>query len=345
MVNKTFRILKDIASFILILVLIFFAMETLYRIYRSIKYKEFDFALKNKIEMKMLDSELGWKGNEYLGDIKAQNKKIMFIGDSFTHGLTIKKELLYYRVVKNYLNVEIFGYGGGGYGTLQEYLYLKRMMDLIKPDLVCLQVCSNDFINNSYSLEKKSVLNNSYAMRPYYINGQIKYSFPRKSLFMNKYLIPNSRLIYLISNRIDRICAALGKYRILNSVEYDIKKRGLENQEFRNSVIVTSEIINKIKILCSNCILVAFCVDDEEPYYSQFKIIFEQLGISLFEEIPELLKKAEKEGTETTLRDHSHWNEAGHEIVGKYLSKKIKSVLDTRQQVSNKEDGSVKNSI
>jgi alkylation response protein AidB-like acyl-CoA dehydrogenase len=47
-------------------------------------------------------------------------------------------------------------YGGHGYGTLQEYLVIDKYIDEIKPDLILLQVCSNDFTNNLENEAKSS---------------------------------------------------------------------------------------------------------------------------------------------------------------------------------------------
>ena len=35
--------------------------------------------------------------------------------------------------------------GGGGYGTLQQYLLLKKYFNKINPDIIIHQFCENDF--------------------------------------------------------------------------------------------------------------------------------------------------------------------------------------------------------
>jgi hypothetical protein len=51
------------------------------------------------------------------------------------------------------LGAESFAYGVMGYGTLQQYMILDRYLDEIQPGLIILQMCSNDLINNSLSVE------------------------------------------------------------------------------------------------------------------------------------------------------------------------------------------------
>ena len=55
--------------------------------------------------------------------------------------------------------MEVFAYGAGGYGTLQEYLILDEVVDHIRPTMLLWQFCSNDFINNDHALEVAGALN------------------------------------------------------------------------------------------------------------------------------------------------------------------------------------------
>ena len=52
-------------------------------------------------------------------------------------------------------------------GTLQEVMIVERHIREIMPDILILQVCQNDFINNSFELESKSYFNNNNLLRPY----------------------------------------------------------------------------------------------------------------------------------------------------------------------------------
>src|SRR5205085_1716107 len=71
------------------------------------------------------DSEFGWKGTFVSGDISTQKPKILFVGDSFTDGLGVPPDAMYFRVAAKLLGIEAFAYGGKGYGTLQELLVLE----------------------------------------------------------------------------------------------------------------------------------------------------------------------------------------------------------------------------
>ena len=100
--------------------------------------------------------------------------KILFLGDSFTMDPKAGNKEMYFSVVKSRLrdkyklDVAIFAAGGGGYGTLQEYLLIREYLPRIKPDILVLQFTDNDFVNNLYAWEKYSIARNQKYLRPYY---------------------------------------------------------------------------------------------------------------------------------------------------------------------------------
>ena len=55
----------------------------------------------------------------------------------------------------------------GGYGTLQSMLRAREVKSFFKPTLLVHQFCDNDFLNNSFELEQKSVVLNQWMLRPY----------------------------------------------------------------------------------------------------------------------------------------------------------------------------------
>jgi hypothetical protein len=111
----------------LTLIFIFFIGETATRTYHYF-YRNIQFFQRI---ITYCYSERCWEGKQILGDPKSKKVKIFFIGDSFTDGTGFSEKFMYYNVVKAKLNAEIFVYGGGAYGTLQEYLILNKLFDYI----------------------------------------------------------------------------------------------------------------------------------------------------------------------------------------------------------------------
>lgn len=97
------------------------------------------------------DVEYGKKGiNEF---------RILAIGDSFTWGgYGTELEETYLKILENKLNrggkqeFKVINAGVPGYGTKQEYLYLKERGINYEPDAVLLSFVLNDFVDNSVDL-------------------------------------------------------------------------------------------------------------------------------------------------------------------------------------------------
>lgn len=76
-------------------------------------------------------------GFRVFGNINSAKTKIFAIGDSITMGFCVSDGNTYYDYLKkNNNNIDLFAYGGAGYGTLQEYMILDKYFDIIKPDMV-----------------------------------------------------------------------------------------------------------------------------------------------------------------------------------------------------------------
>ena len=192
------------------------------------------FLIRGKVmpRSNILDNELGWKslpninykhtlpvygeiasssakyGFRVFGDPDTSKVKIFVIGDSFTQGGgTVSDGNVYYDYLKERNdNIEIFAYGCGGYGSLQEYMILNRYFDRIKPDIVLWQFSPNDIINNSFELEASAGANNNRMRRPYYKNGQVVWLYPHPS-WIYRNILRHSYFIRLAGIELDVIMA------------------------------------------------------------------------------------------------------------------------------------------
>jgi len=272
------------------------------------------------------DEEFGWKGKQIFGDSKTNKFKLFIVGDSFTHGMGVNEASLYYRFLQRQ-GVELFVYAGKGYGTLQEFLVINRYIDQIKPDLVILQVCANDFINNEWELESKSYINNNQTVRPYWINEHIQYKFPRlfggARVFLSRY----SRLAYRFFKRLERTNYSLVKRGLLQSVESEIAEKSMKFSAFKKSVQVTDLLIAKIKDRVGKTPLIAFTVDNDDPFFSQFERLFQKNNIAFVANIPQIISLKEAESGPMRLKDGSHWDERAHALAGQILLEYLNSTV------------------
>jgi len=103
-----------------------------------------------------VDYNTGHEGFRPYGDPNSSLPKLLVIGDSYTQAVEANNGRAYADVLADSLGLELFTYGQAGYGTYQQYLILHAYIDAIRPQILLLQVCDNDFIDNYTPLEYTS---------------------------------------------------------------------------------------------------------------------------------------------------------------------------------------------
>jgi hypothetical protein len=295
-----------------------------------------------------LDSELGWRATEYyeealvertkrgvpyavkrsqkqygfrqFGDPNSTKVKMLVIGDSFTHATAVSDDRTYHAWLSKLLDAEVFAYGAGGYGTLQEYLILDRYVDLIKPNMVLWQFCINDFINNDNELELLSRVNNNGLQRPYLVNGTVVHLSPKKSgKELREWINRHTRFLYFIVSRIDKFRAITFDY----TVESDIEAQGFEHSGFLRSVQVTDELIGRVRARVGALPIMAFSCGSGVPYSEGFARVTSHHGIEYWDDVADVVLGAEQRG-EDVLSSDEHWNEYGHKLIALQLAKHLR---------------------
>jgi len=271
------------------------------------------------------DPVLGWAQEFIWGDPQTHKFKIFLVGDSFTENNCFASPgHHYYEFLKKKLpEAEIFVFGAGGYGTLQEYLIIDRYIDKIRPDLLVLQFCSNDFINNSYVLENKSFIHNNESKRPYYENGEIVYRYSRGPVLLRE-LAHYSRIGYYFCVAFDKALAVAASAKVFDTIENDIKAQGLSLADFRESVKTTSTLIGMIRKRAGSIPLISFPVWSDEPFFGQAKKIFSDNQVIFLDRIPVIIFEVERKARSGRVNGSSHWSDVGHLVCGEYLAEYIR---------------------
>ena len=278
------------------------------------------------------DARLGWKANAFrvFGDVDAARPKLLVIGDSFTQAVNVPAGKTYAALLAAALDVEVFSYGGGGFGTLQELMVLEDVIDTIDPDIVLLQFCSNDFINNSVELESKSSINNNNGLvRPYLSSsGAIVY---RSAFFESAFL---SGLLQ--RSRLFRSLAARLYVRPAESVELAVA-RDPGHRGFQESVAVTRILLRRFKDrVGSGRALLVFTAEGARTrvatvpaQYQAYMGVAEEtlvrvlgaLQIAFVAGVADAVADREASGAVVKDFDGAHWNELGHRIVAQELQR------------------------
>ena len=246
-----------------------------------------------------------------------QKKKVLFLGDSFTQAMHVSDDKTYYGILEKDLDIEVFAFGVEGYGTLQEYMVLDRFIDEIDPDVVVLQFCPNDIINNHPELERQSSLNRMGLRRPYLVNNEIIYETAASNPIIREFASRYSRFLYLIIKKIDLL-----NVQADTSIERVIREEGMDNPLFKESFEVADQVLKKIKQRVPPTTQVyAFSSNWGRPYHPEFKKIAENNGIQFIDGNGRVLRNAENKGITTKAADTAHWNNQGHQIVANVLKR------------------------
>ncbi len=299
-----------------------------------------------------LDQDLGWKATEHyqealvektkngtfytvrrsqtqygfrqFGDLKSTRLKILVVGDSFTHATAVSDDRTYHAILSKLLDVEVFAYGVGGYGTLQEFLVLDRYLDIIGPDVVLWQYCINDFINNDNELERLSRINNNGWVRPYWVNGRIQLLSPKESsIQVRDWINRRSRFLYFVLTRLDRLRASNTK----DTVEVDIEAEGMRHTGFARAVSITDELMGQVQARVGTRPIMAFNCARTEPYNQAFRNISAHHGIIYWDDVAPTVQAAAEQGEDVYASDGGHWNERGHNLAAQALAMHIRTEL------------------
>jgi lysophospholipase L1-like esterase len=272
-----------------------------------------------------LDGEMGWRARETLGDPRSPRPRLAVIGDSFTEGVGVPAAERYPAVLGAALDAEMFVSAGGGYGTLQERLALERLLERVTPDLVLLQVHSNDLINNDWGLERASRLNNNHAVRPYLVDGRIEYHFPARGSRLRVLLALHSRLFAEITLRVDRLESDLARRGLLGTVERTIEREGPRHPGLARAAHTTASLVARIRERAQPAALVAFPADDAPPYFEALRGVFAREGVPFLDDVPAELARREAGGASLRLADGAHWNPLGHRLCGDLLAERLRA--------------------
>lgn len=257
------------------------------------------------------------------GDINAKKVKILFIGDSFTGDDHMSDEDSYYGQVKKIINAEIFAFGGGGYGTLQELMILRKYVVTINPDYFVLQFCTNDYVNNSFYLERSSIVRNQKNFRPYLDGNTIIYRLTPNHWY--KLLCKSSAAFRFLDQRLQRV-----QYNLYD----DYHSLSDTSQEKMNKERIKAEnITERLLVMMANSVpqktkLLTFSIGPKDDATTEKWVrIAKKAGFIPLPMVSKAVENAEKEGVVVRSADGGHWSPQGHRIAGKELAKQINRLM------------------
>jgi lysophospholipase L1-like esterase len=271
----------------------------------------------------------GPHGFRSYGNVNSSNTKIMIVGDSYTQATDVSDDQTYYAKLKKNLSdrmpVEIFVYGSRGYGTLQEVMIVEQHIKEIKPDILILQVCANDFINNSVVLETKSTENNSRLLRPYLgSDGTITMQMPQTPF--RKLVWETASYSRFLKWVIIRFRHWIAVNKVAHTVEDDIRAQSTANSEFMYAVTLTNSLLERLRSAVPAATKIyAFQANTVQPFSSEFEKLFPRHGIVYIEGVAEAVTNAFQKGEVVYAWDGEHWASAGHTIAAEVIANRLRA--------------------
>jgi GDSL-like Lipase/Acylhydrolase family len=259
------------------------------------------------------------EGFRAFGNLASGRPRVFVIGDSFTQAPEdVSDGKTYYDQLKA-LGMEVFAYGGSGYGSLQEFMILDRYYNLVKPDLIVWQYSTNDLVNNSAELETASRINNNGMVRPYLVGATIRQLLPKsRAMAVQQVAIRYCRVCYILLNRYDRLRASVA----LDTVEMHTSPGESAYPMFVHAMVVTDTIMGMVRNRVGSVPVVGFIVGSGYPYGPEYvealTAISRRHNIVLLD-IQGAVSAAARGGRDVRAADGAHWSEEGHRVAGEAL--------------------------
>lgn len=254
-------------------------------------------------------------GFRVFGDLHTTKSKLLVLGDSFTEARMVSDGETYYeRLARARPDLEIFAIGGGGFGTLQEFMLLDEWVDTIKPDWILLQMHPNDLINNSHALESRSTTNNNQMTRPYWEGGRAVLRFPENDAWGPLYnLVRHSYLLRLANVNLHFL-----RSRSAGSVERGVTR---EDPDVRRATDVTVELLAMMRRR-AHVPIVVFSVKPDAwfPFWSASEVC-RRADVTYIPGVGEAVDAADEAGEVVTGKPvDAHWNGQGHAIAARVIA-------------------------
>jgi lysophospholipase L1-like esterase len=270
----------------------------------------------SRYPLRVTQNENGFRA---FGQLTTPRPKVLFLGDSFTQAVEVSDDQTYYAEVGKSLGIEVFALGARGYSSLQEYLILEQVIDQIEPDLIVWQFCFNDYMANSYDVERSWTASALGIPRPYWEDGRIQHRIPESYAWLLELFGGHSRFLSLVTIRYEQVLYRLdGKRDVLLD---GINARGLQHPGFRMAVDKTRVILEMVSRRAQKTPIVIWeACTSTEPFHGVLKNLAGQTGMHFVDALPGVVELAEQHGQVVYSIDRIHWNPAGHRLVAESLS-------------------------
>lgn len=252
--------------------------------------------------------------------------KVLFIGDSYTQALEVSNDRTYYAQFAKLSGLDVYALGAGGYGTLQELMLTERTLRAarIQPDIVVLQFCSNDWINNSAELEGEWIYIDQRT-RPYRtIDGRLRRTVGSNAILMDVLRYSRAASALLHAGQVV-FAKVTGRFR------FDRIAPSRRAAAEREASAITEAELRELRALFPAARAYAFNCDEDQSGFSAFRQNDEFIRVaraSGFVPLPGVMKSVMSGPSgDRGIRsaDGGHLNEEGHRRLAAALWRSLQS--------------------
>lgn len=263
------------------------------------------------------------------GDTATTRKRVLVLGDSYTQADDIDDTRAYWaELARKFPEAEFWAFGCSGYGTFQQALVLEKYVSQIKPDLLILQMSSNDIVNNLLELEDAMPFLSTPGPRPYLQDdGSVKHYFATTSRGLKNWSLAYASL----ADRVEDIL-----YKHEQWVPGQVRDYGTHRAPrhfddlLAKSTKKTAGLLGRIqRDIGANARIIAFYDEDVPPLSDAIKQACTTAGVRLVSSIgPAMMQEEGRSGHYVyRTRDLWHWNDDGHKLVADQLEPEVRSML------------------
>jgi len=280
--------------------------------------------------------------NSYKADYKTDNNgarfstnsnsslakmKFLVIGDSFTIDPYVGNDEMWFSIMakkytmakKHTKYYDVRAFGGGGYGTLQQYLLLKKKkyeLRFYKPNILIMQFCSNDFSNNSLDIELSNFNLSQYMRRPYLINDEIYY---HKNFFTPLF----TDMPFFNSSRIFAKLVFIYEFTVKKYFPSNHDK--IDNKIFIEAKRTTFKILKDIRNLYPNTPAFIFsCSNKNSKLNTNWQEMAKKANFIVLNESSNFIDQGRKKNKKFFYKDGGHLNKLGNSNLGELIFEEIK---------------------
>lgn len=283
-------------------------------------------AIRQKTEFVMTQDEHGFR---QWGDIKTAKPRVFVLGDSYTQSDDIDDSKTFYAVLQQRMpDTEFWAFGCSGFGTFQQWMVLEQYVAEIRPDVLLLQMSSNDIINNLLELEDSMPFLATPGPRPYLMSdGSVRFHLASR----HKGLAAYSKAIASLSDRIESLAYRSEQWEPGKVRDYGTHRKPANFQKLlERAEDKTVEILNRMQAtLGPDTQILAFYDEDVPPLSQALKNACQEAGIPVIDTVGSTMMAEEgKQGHYIyRTRDLWHWNDDGHSLVAGILEEPLKKAI------------------